>query len=122
MVYCSSGSDKAFAIKGRKIVKTLPAVKPLLREELPAIAAPRNPESVTIFSDNAAFSGGVPRTEWVLNQPIRTIYGDRSGKTEMSVTFKIDKAMVRPILEMGCGVWSTRLWRWPFRLRSTTVW
>ncbi|MBE6378328.1 MAG: hypothetical protein E7051_05865 [Lentisphaerae bacterium] len=101
VVYCSSGSDKAFAIKGRKIVKTLPAVKPLLREELPAIAAPRNPESVTIFSDNAAFSGGVPRTEWVLNQPIRTIYGDRSGKTEMSVTFKIDKAMVRPILEMG---------------------
>ena len=34
----------------------------------------------------------------VLNQPIRTIYGDRSGKTEMSVTFKIDKAMVRLIL------------------------
>ncbi len=101
VVYCSNGSDKAFALPGRKIVKDLPAAKSLLIENLPALAAPRNPEAVTVFSDSDAFTGGAIRKEWVLNQPIRTIYGDRSGKTEMSVTFKIDKTMIKPILEMG---------------------
>lgn len=116
VVYCSSGSDKAFALPGRRIVKKFPAPKPLLTETLPALAAPRNPEAVTIFSDSDAFSGGVHRKEWVQGQPIRTVYGDRSGKTEMSVTFKIPKVMVKPILEMGATCDDVRNSRAPVKI------
>jgi len=101
VVYLSSGSDAAFALPGRKIVKEFPAAKPLLREVLPALAAPRNPDAVTIFSDSEAFTGGVKRSDWCMGEPIRIIYGSRSKKTEISVTFKIEKSMVKPILEIG---------------------
>lgn len=101
VVYFSSGSDAAFALPGRKIVKEFPAAKPLLREVLPALAAPRNPDAVTIFSDSEAFTGGVKRSDWCMGEPIRIIYGSRSKKTEISVTFKIEKSMVKPILEIG---------------------
>ena len=101
VVYLSSGSDAAFALPGRKIVKEFPAAKPLLREVLPALAAPRNPESVTEFSDGKNFSGGVLRGTWFQGEPIRIIYGSRSGKTEMTVTFQLEKIMEMPILELG---------------------
>ncbi|MBQ4328554.1 MAG: beta-galactosidase trimerization domain-containing protein [Lentisphaeria bacterium] len=101
VVYCSSGGDEAFALPGRKIVKELPEAKPLLKEILPALAAPQNPDAVIAFSDSAVFSGGVKRNDWCFGEPIRIIYGSRSNKTEMSVTLKVEKAMNKPILELG---------------------
>lgn len=102
VVYCSSGSDEKFNLPGRKIVKELPAAKPLLKETLPALAAPRNPDAVTEFSDGKAFSGGVKRSNWALGEPIRIIYGSRSGgKTDINVTLKVEKTMVKPIIEIG---------------------
>ena len=101
VVYFSNGSDKAFNIPGRKIVKEFPQAKPLLKDTLPALAAPHNPEAVTVFSDSADFSGGVKRNDWCMGEPIRIIYGSRSNKTEISVTVKVEKAMFRPVLELG---------------------
>lgn len=101
VVYFSKGSDKAFLLPGRKIVKKLPEAKPLLWAKRPALAAPYNPDAVTIFTDNDAFTGGVLQKKWFSGEPIRTIYGDRSGKDSMSVTFKIERTMLKPILEIG---------------------
>ena len=101
VVYCSNGGDKAFAIPGRKIVKEFPQAKPLLKEKLPALAAPRNPAGVTEFSDGKAFDGGVLRGTWFQGEPIRIIYGNRSGKTQMQIAFRVEKTMVKPILEVG---------------------
>lgn len=101
VVYCSSGSDKAFALPGRKIIRNFPAGKPMLKERRPALAAPRNPDAVTEFSDSKAFSGGVLRGNWFQGEPIRIIYGKQSGKTQMEMTFQLEKAMEMPILELG---------------------
>ncbi|MBO4511730.1 MAG: hypothetical protein J5746_03085 [Victivallales bacterium] len=101
VLYLSSGDDAAFNIPGRKLVKAFPQAKPLRREVRPALAAPYNPETATAFSEGKAFSGGVLRNAWHLSEPIRIIYGTRSGKNEMNVKLQLAKAMQSPVLELG---------------------
>ena len=98
--FCQEG-EAAFTQLPGGIVHEIPEAKKLASNIHPALAAPYEPDAVTVFADTDAFSGGTVISAGLKEEPARVIYGADSDCAEMKISITLDRDIEHPVLELG---------------------
>ena len=101
IAYLAEGELDAIRELKRPIVTAMPAAKPMLVQTNPPLAGTYSPETPTVFSDTAAFEGGVRWRVWLQQEPILLLYGDMSNATTTTATIEVTSTITKPELVIG---------------------